>query len=70
MSTSKGPTVHCDRCHTDVEGFLPDAESSMSGGVYIGWHAYMNDGELVICDRCMWSDERFLKDYPYMRGAK
>lgn len=61
--------VWCDRCHSAVEGFMPDA-IGMSGGVYVGWTQYMDPGEHVVCDHCMWADERFLAVYPYMRGAK
>lgn len=56
-------TVHCDRCQQDVEGFIDPDPSGMSGGVYVGWTEFMNPGERVICDRCMWSDPRYIKIY-------
>lgn len=58
--------AECDRCKRWVEGSLG---GEFSAGVYVGWRQYMPDSrEWVICDRCMWSDEEFLKDYPHMRG--
>lgn len=54
--------VWCDRCHTAVEGFLPD-EGGMSAGVYVGWAPQMNPGEWIICDRCMWQDHRYIGVY-------
>lgn len=51
--------IHCDRCHKDVEGFI-DPEG-MSAGVYVGWDEFMQPGEHVICDQCMWADERYRK---------
>lgn len=54
--------VWCDRCRRPVEGFLPD-EGGMSAGVYVGWTEYMNPGELVVCDQCMWADSRYRAIY-------
>lgn len=54
--------VWCDRCHKAVEGFLADA-GGMSAGVYVGWKEMMQPGEHVICDRCMWTDSRYVAVY-------
>lgn len=71
-------TFTCDRCHKDiVDGaeYPPlDGKLGFTAGFYRiahdgeGWGKYTNPGERVICDACMWSDERYLKDYPHMRG--
>ena len=59
--------VWCDRRHSAVKGCISGV---MSAGVYVGWTQYMDPGEHVVCDRCMWSDERYLAGHSYMRGAK
>lgn len=55
--------VLCDRCHQTAQGFIG---KPFSAGVYVGWSKYMDPGEHIICDACMWKDERFLADYPYI----
>jgi hypothetical protein len=54
--------IHCDRCHLEVEGSI---DQPMSAGVYVvtGWQEFMDQGEYVICDQCMWADERYRKIY-------
>lgn len=61
--------VQCDRCKRYVEGFLPGA-GRCSAGVYVGWTEFMNFGEYIICDACMWKNDKFLAVYPQQRGAK
>lgn len=56
------PSIRCDRCRKDVEGFIDEA-SGMSGGVYVAWTEFTNPGEHIICDHCMWSDPRYIAVY-------
>jgi len=64
-------TITCDRCHEEVQGF--DTEEGTSGFynvTHLPWSKYANPDETRICDSCMWADERYLNDYPHMRGVK
>lgn len=65
-------TVKCDRCGKLIEGVeYPPEEGKLgaTGGFYrikedgVGWGKYTNPGERVICDACMWQDERYIADY-------
>lgn len=72
--------VTCDRCGVNVEGLLTfdyagpckNPTVQATGGFYLvknpAWAKYANEGEAVVCDTCMWRDERYLADYPHMRG--
>lgn len=31
----------------------------MTAGYYYGWLEFMNPGEMIVCDSCMWQDPRF-----------
>lgn len=56
-------TVVCDRCHRSVEG---TRSADFTGGFYDTtgyWSKYSDSGERVICDACMWADERYQNDY-------
>lgn len=55
--------IVCDRCHNTVEGFR---SSYGTGGFYEypAWKDYMNKDERVICDKCLWRDNRYKKAYP------
>jgi len=61
--------IHCDRGNHDISGgYLPQG----TVGFYCveegtPWHKYAYVGEKKICDLCMWKDDNFLKDYPYIR---
>jgi hypothetical protein len=63
-------TVVCDRCGRTIEG-IEDPEGT--AGFYRvtegPWHKYARCGETKVCDGCMWEDEGYLEDHPYMRGA-
>lgn len=57
-------TVHCDRCQSDVEGYI-DPEG-WSAGVYVTtsyWSKFANPGEKQVCDACMWADPRYIAKY-------
>lgn len=63
-------TVMCDRCHKAVHGIY-DPDTGTTGAFYRvageatknSWAKYRNAGEKVLCDRCMWNDKRYIKDY-------
>jgi hypothetical protein len=55
--------INCDRCHEDVDGYVNTPGSTMSAGYYVGWSKFMDAGENIICDSCMWSDPRYIKVY-------
>ena len=62
-------TIICDRCHSTIDGILDDSFKSiiMTAGYYVVnkgyWKAYGNDGEVNICDNCMFADARYIKRY-------
>lgn len=72
--------VTCDRCGTNIEGLLTldyagackNPTVQATGGFYLVqnpmWAKYANADEAVVCDLCMWRDERYLADYPHMRN--
>jgi hypothetical protein len=62
-------TITCDRCDQQISGY--ETEAVTSGFYRTGsppWSKYADEDEEIICDSCMWSDERYLADYPHMRG--
>jgi hypothetical protein len=53
----------CDRCKKEVDGF---EDGVMTAGFYRiedSWKEYANEGEKIICDDCMFKDERYIKVY-------
>ena len=70
---------HCNRCTRELYNCRIDfvdidgQQRGMSAGCYTasdyqvemreGWGKFMNDGERVICDLCMWKDPRYQKVY-------
>jgi len=57
--------IKCDRCQREVEGF---SENGWTGGYYETkhgsyWHKFANKDEAVVCDNCMWNDERYIAVY-------
>jgi hypothetical protein len=62
-------TIICDRCHSTVDGILDDSFKSiiMTAGYYQVdqgyWRNYGNEGEVNICDACMFADPRYIKRY-------
>lgn len=66
--------VQCDHCHRFVKGFIsrdltPNEFGGISAGVYVGWTQFTEFGEWIVCDPCMWKNERFLAVYPGQRGV-
>ena len=61
-------TITCDRCKKEVNGL--ESENFTAGFYNVSrgscWNEYGNSGENRICDKCMWTDPRYLKDYPYV----
>ena len=62
-------TVVCDRCKQEIEGLEDKAKTPLgfaTAGFYRakhGWDVYMNDGESVVCDDCMFADPRYQAEY-------
>lgn len=57
-------TVSCDRCKNYVKGF--ESVVGTAGFYRTGdspWSKYADPPERVICDECMWKDERYIKEY-------
>ncbi len=65
----------CDRCKKSFIGYWNE---DCTAGYYNTsrvrpnnpWAKYANENEIIICDSCMWKDERYLKDYPHMQNQK
>lgn len=53
----------CSRCGAKLPHFEPAAE--MTAGYYVAaaWCKFTNPGETYVCDRCMWSDQRYIAVY-------
>jgi hypothetical protein len=58
-------TIKCDRC-----GKMHDGIATMHGtsGYYwvapeSAWQKYAQPGERYLCERCMWDDPAYIKDY-------
>lgn len=64
-------TIICDRCGATVEGIRSSFEYegriiNTTGGFYdltLGWERFAKPGEKVICDKCMWADPEYGKEY-------
>ena len=58
-------TVSCDRCHRDVKGLESNTATAGFYRVQEGspWNAFANAGEQVLCDSCVWADERYQVKY-------
>lgn len=55
----------CDRCKRKIRVI---DEPDLTGGFYrvqsgSPWNRYANPGESVVCDVCVWKDERYIKDF-------
>jgi hypothetical protein len=57
-------TAPCDRCHEPIDGFRTERETA---GYYDTsseyWQQFANEGEEKVCDRCMWTDPRYVAVY-------
>ena len=64
--------ITCDRCGKTVHGLIIQEEGmpKITGGFYdvtndFGWGQFRRGNwEENVCDICMWSDPRFLAEYP------
>lgn len=56
-------TATCSRCKKDTGSPLPDG--GMTAGYYVasGWIQFCNPEDIFICDKCMWSDPRYVAVY-------
>jgi hypothetical protein len=58
----------CDRCHQEFDGSRTE---DMTAGFYdvsptdspAGWDKFADPGEKIVCDRCMWTDPRYVGVY-------
>ena len=55
--------IICDRCKEEIKGAKPPESGSMTAGYYLGWTEFMDPGENIICDSCMWKDPRYIAVY-------
>lgn len=55
---------NCSRCHKPIQQFTPPT-GGMTAGYYVvaGWKEFCNEGEIYVCDNCMWEDPRYIKVY-------
>lgn len=67
LEEAVGALVQCDRCHKHLIDTVWDFRFGMTGGFYDTspghWAKYADVGEYIVCDSCMWQDERYIKDY-------
>ena len=52
----------CSRCHKHIEDYQPP-DGGMTAGYYYGWVKFMNEGEAILCDNCMWHEPRYIEIY-------
>jgi hypothetical protein len=60
------PNGTCSRCTKPIKDFQPPADSKgFTSGYYVAaaWPKYANEGEVYICDACMWNDPLYILDY-------
>lgn len=60
--------VVCSRCREKVADARPP-EHGFTIGYYIlegYWSQFANIGEEILCDRCMWADDRYIKIYGHV----
>lgn len=69
----------CDRCGLEFSGLdtftAQGGEPRTAGGYRFYnkdfspslWHRFVRGMEEIICNRCMWKDEKYLAQYPHMR---
>jgi hypothetical protein len=57
--------MKCDRCQNEVEVFSEDGFSIgyYETGLGSNWKRFANAGEQLVCDKCMWKDERYIAVY-------
>ena len=55
--------IVCDRCQKQIE----KSEGPVTAGYYDTskgfWSQFANENEKIVCDTCMWKDERYIKVY-------
>lgn len=55
----------CDRCGELIQGL--EIEGRATAGFYRVdngiWRRYANEGEAILCDKCMQNDPRYREDY-------
>lgn len=63
----KNITINCDRCKKDIDGLI-DNEFGYTAGFYniqdnCCWSNYRRNDEKYVCDDCMRSDDKYIKEY-------
>jgi hypothetical protein len=54
---------NCDRCKEVIKDFHQPTAGGMTAGYYYRWYDFMDPGEEVVCDACMWADPRYIAAY-------
>ncbi len=63
--------IVCQRCLCVIEGaatIRKDGLAIGTSGYYLTpagsyWSKYANEGENIVCDQCMWNDDRYIQVY-------
>lgn len=57
--------IKCDRCKKEIKNAW--IHDNYTSGFYPskGWGKYFYVHEDNICDKCMWNDSKYIKDYGY-----
>lgn len=62
----------CCRCKKSIDGFKDHLTGTTAGyyEVHEGyWQAFANVGEKIVCDPCMFADERYIAVYGQRAGC-
>lgn len=54
--------IVCDRCNQVVKHAAKDCGGYTAGYYEVAdgfWHKFAKEGEVRLCDRCMWSDPKY-----------
>ncbi|MGN6206028.1 hypothetical protein [Humibacter sp.] len=54
----------CSRCQQPIAGFAPPCDG-VTAGYYLAsaFPRYANEGDVYICDACMWRDPLYILDH-------
>lgn len=61
--------ITCSRCQQEIDSPAPTGEG-FTAGYYVvaAWQDFCNDGEVYVCDACMWADHRYIAVYGKVQG--
>jgi hypothetical protein len=57
---------NCDRCKAEIKDFRQPVPGGMTAGYYYRWFDFMDPGEEIVCDACMWVDPRYIATFGEM----